>query len=1671
MKKIYLFALVTVCFTIAGFAQPGAVGNNNISGAPFVCTSLTAPSGSFFQARILANQNSVAATWEFPQNCSYPGDVWRPYFGSGVTFNSTVVPAPGPGDGALYNSANGGASGTLPATTNGNYYTFNIQNVSAPTNAYMAVLETNYNPVTISAVSNTTPANASNSVLVNCTASSAPVSGEYVYVRYSTDGYVTSALAQFSFTGTAGQALIPCFAGATVVNYYVMSSNRTAAQIAADVLASGTQVSYDMLTLNLNNNGGPNYSYTQGSATNFGGVYSTPSTCYATVSAFVTALNLGTVTAPVTMYAIGGSATETATVGGIDITKTGTAANPIIFQKFGSGTYTIQSSAALVVGRLYDGIIKLTGADYITIDGFNLQENAANVNSTAGTNTMTEWGIALLHTSSTDGAQNNTIQNNTITLNRIYTNTFGIYSNARHNPTTIATANDITNNTTGPNNGNKIYGNTISNVNMGITFIGVSAPANHDVGNDIGGSSAATGNTISNWGGAAAASGYVSNSGTSYCIFLNQQVGDNISYNTITSAAVTPTVTFRGIFKDYTATAPTGTFTSTISNNTVTLSNAATSGNYRGIESAGMGTLSTATINITNNTILNMTMSGASSSSTIFGILNSSAPGVLNLNSNVVRGTTSTATTGGFTGIQNSGAVVTSVNILSNEVGNGSGGAVTYSVNTTSTVVGINNSGGAATATINMNNNTVSGITVLSSAQITCITNTGAANSTVNIGSNTIQNNAITGVGATPTLLGIVNTSAVSALSITNNIIRGNTSTATTGGFTGIQNSGGVVNTTTITGNQIGSSAFDAVTFSAATTVLIAGISNTSAAATTTVNISANSIMGLSGVSTTNTTTGIQNLSAAGVAVNITNNTLGSAGRGLFTYTAPSTGSVYGIFNSGGASTTNLTVTGNTVDRISGVSFSNVVAGIANNTAIGGAMNLNNNAIGTTTGTFLTTTANSTGQFYAMWNSNGALTATLNMNNNTVDGFYIFSTTFNLTTMACNGANLASANMNNNIFGSTGTLINFSGTQPASGTFRVIDIAAGSSNPTCTIMCQNNTVSGIHYAVTGAGTVTCVFINSSPLSATIQNNQFINLSLNTTDNVWGVLDIASRGSGQTLTINNNSIVTGLTKTAGSGYVAGQTSYFGAPVNGAVTNITNNNFSNITVTGNTIVYGVRAETGVSSSNGPTLNITGNTISNITAGSGALHGIYTDIAAAVTCSNNTISNFTGTGDMYGLNYGSNNGQGTFAASTNNISSLVSSGTGGNVRGIYANAFLVPTFNVNSNIISGLSSTGASASVNGILMNSNPAINVYDNQVYNLSGSGTTSPTANGINIAAGTTLNIYRNQVHNIRETGAISATSPAVSGIRVTNGTTVNAYNNFIADLKADNANLADAIRGINFSTATASSSYNVYYNSIYIDAVSAGINFGTSGIYHTTSATATTSALNMINNIIVNTSTPNGTGFTAAYRRSDATLTNFAVTSDYNLFYAGTPSATRLIYYDGTNSDQTIAAYQTRVSTRDANSISLMPTFVSATDLHLTSANCRIDGRGTPIGIVTDDIDLDVRNATTPDIGGDEFTATTSTTLAGSAGGTVCEDRTISVTGTTYTSNVCDLIARVLPSGADPVSGKVNVCVTLDATQQTFNGEPYVQRHFDMEPTTSNQTTTSATITLYFTDV
>jgi len=460
---------------------------------------------------------------------------------------------------------------------------------------------------------------------------------------------------------------------------------------------------------------------------------------YTSLASAITALNATTAISGQVIINLTGN--ETAPVGGYAITATPTgvsATNNIIIQ--GSSS-TITAFAPQAAGALNDAIFKIIGADWITITGFTMQENPANTTIAVATNNMTEWGVALLYASPTNGAQNNTIINNTISLNRTYFNTFGVYSNTRHSATDVLTAAEATN-AAGANSGNKVYGNNISNVNFGIVFIGASTTVAMDNANDIGGTSLSTGNTIANFGGGAALSLYVSNTGNDYAIVDNQQINENISFNTITSALglSTATISLGGVLKNYSVAQPSAiTFASNINNNTITLTDALTTAGMFAVNSQGITTaMATATININNNSVLNSAITGvAATSAAINAITNSSAPGVLNMNNNIISGCSSIETTGSFIGIVNTGAVVTTCNINNNQVGNNTAGAVTLSAITTGNAYGIYNynTTGNTTCALSINGNNFQGFTygTASSGTFTCIyTNEKVATETIN---------------------------------------------------------------------------------------------------------------------------------------------------------------------------------------------------------------------------------------------------------------------------------------------------------------------------------------------------------------------------------------------------------------------------------------------------------------------------------------------------------------------------------------------------------------------------------------------------------------------------------------------------------------------------------------------------------------------------------------------------------------------------------------------------------------------------------------------------------------------------------------------------------------------------------------------------------------------------
>lgn len=92
-------------------------------------------------------------------------------------------------------------------------------------------------------------------------------------------------------------------------------------------------------------------------------------------------------------------------------------------------------------------------------------------------------------------------------------------------------------------------------------------------------------------------------------------------------------------------------------------------------------------------------------------------------------------------------------------------------------------------------------------------------------------------------------------------------------------------------------------------------------------------------------------------------------------------------------------------------------------------------------------------------------------------------------------------------------------------------------------------------------------------------------------------------------------------------------------------------------------------------------------------------------------------------------------------------------------------------------------------------------------------------------------------------------------------------------------------------------------------------------------------------------------------------------------------------------------------------------------------------------------------------------------TLAGTPGGVqICQNITVSPTGTMYRDGNCNLIAGILPSGSSPVSNSINTCVKVDTGANKMGSTfLYVARKYDIEPLLNPYPAiNTATITLYF---
>jgi hypothetical protein len=458
------------------------------------------------------------------------------------------------------------------------------------------------------------------------------------------------------------------------------------------------------------------------------------------------------------------------------------------------------------------------------------------------------------------------------------------------------------------------------------------------------------------------------------------------------------------------------------------------------------------------------------------------------------------------------------------------------------------------------------------------------------------------------------------------------------------------------------------------------------------------------------------------------------------------------------------------------------------------------------------------------------------------------------------------------------------------------------------------------------------------------------------------------------------------------------------------NITSNSIGHTVGTGNISILPTVAGTlsvSITSSSTGLINITGNTIGSIDVlPSAALSGNMTGIQAqgtlgTVAITNNIIGNATENNMRIGT-LGTTTGNGIIRAILNSNTGTVNitGNTARNLTHYSSNAlslfraveFQQGTGNISNNTISSIAANGTSVSVltvegAGILVTSaGQGINIENNTISNLNV--INSSTASGITVLGiylGSSVNgttITRNKIYGFTNAStSVSTTVPGImGGIYLRDATAPNPLtvtNNMISFGNGETTNTA--MIGI-WNHVNSATGYiaRIYYNTVNIQGT-ASIGAQPSFCYlrgDFASTSFTGPVVDIRNNIFTNARN-GGTGKHYAIANSCGAATSSATgwtvnASDYNILNA---DAATIGYWTG---DQSFAGWQS-AATSDAHSYSAVTVAYinNATDLHLVTTagtNTSADGNATPISGVTNDYDNTTRNATTPDIGADEFT-------------------------------------------------------------------------------------------------
>ncbi|MCW9094679.1 MAG: hypothetical protein OQJ74_02420, partial [Ignavibacteriaceae bacterium] len=350
------------------------------------------------------------------------------------------------------------------------------------------------------------------------------------------------------------------------------------------------------------------------------GTYTIPGTPFATIQAAIDSLNQVGVGTGGVAFNITAGHTETFTSDSAgNITTTGTASDPIIFQKSGAGANPLITASGLGTiassttnGADGDGIIFIDGGDYITFDAIDLQENVA-----ATGDQFMEYGYYLKKASGDDACKNVTIKNCTITLDKATIYSYGIYISNK------VGSNDATVTSTGGRTEDvKVFSCSISDCYGGIQVRGDAASAPYDFYDQNIEIGVDGGNSITDFGGGGS---------SCYVIYAIYQNNLKIANNTINGGTGSTSLMY-GI---YTSTGNNSNID--IYSNTVTVTSDASSSSVYCIYNL-MGSSGTDnTINIYDNIIENIS---STSTGTWYILYNNGSAFTVNIYGNTIRNVT-----------------------------------------------------------------------------------------------------------------------------------------------------------------------------------------------------------------------------------------------------------------------------------------------------------------------------------------------------------------------------------------------------------------------------------------------------------------------------------------------------------------------------------------------------------------------------------------------------------------------------------------------------------------------------------------------------------------------------------------------------------------------------------------------------------------------------------------------------------------------------------------------------------------------------------------------------------------------------------------------------------------------------------------------------------------------